>query len=137
MKLDVHNLYLKDAIDEIIYIFDECKELGDNSLEIIHGHKHGAIIKNYIRSDGFFKDAIRNGHEIISKNFSDDGKTVFQIKLLKISSNNNGIPKSNSDGSKEKSELKTIYCLNCNNSMILLKESNWYKCPKCSKLIKR
>jgi len=137
MKLDVHTLFLKDAIDEIMYKFDECKEFGDNTLEIIHGHKHGTRIKNYIRSDGFFKEVFRNGHEIINKNFSDDGKTIFQIKSLKITSNNNEIPKSNSNGNTTESELKTIYCLKCNNSMILLKEFNWFKCPKCGKLIKR
>lgn len=41
MKLDVHNLFLKDAIDEIMIKFDECEELGDYTLEVVHGHKHG------------------------------------------------------------------------------------------------
>ncbi len=120
-----------------MYKFDECKELGDNFLEIIHGHKHGTRIKNYIRSDGFFRDFIRNGHEIISKNYSDDGKTIFQLKSKKIPSNTTTIPKSHSTENTGENKILTIYCLKCDESMILLKELNWYKCPKCGKLKKR
>lgn len=137
MILDVHKLYLKDAIDEIMYKFDECKELRDDTLQIIHGHKHGSRIKNYIRSEGFLRDAIRYGHTIISKNFSDDGKTIFQLKLIKKISKNNRIPESTSIGSTNESDLPTIFCLKCNKPMNLLKEFNWYECPKCGKLIKR
>jgi len=32
MKLDVHNLSLNEAIDEILYKFDECKECGEDIL---------------------------------------------------------------------------------------------------------
>jgi len=71
MKLNVHNLFLKDALDEIMVKLDECRELGDTTLEIIHGYKHGTTIKDYISSDGFIKDVARNGHKITSKNFSD------------------------------------------------------------------
>ena len=56
MRLDVHKQFLKDAIEEILIKFDECAELGDNSLEIVHGHKHGTAIRDYIRdSDECFK----------------------------------------------------------------------------------
>lgn len=136
MKLDVHNLFLKDAIDEIMYKFDECKELGDSVLEIIHGHKHGTRIKNYIRSDGFFNEVFRNGHEIVSKSFSDAGKTIFHIKLLTLGSNIKEVPKSISTGNTTDAKTHTKICLKCNASMIPLKEFNWYKCPRCGKLIK-
>ncbi|MBA7641328.1 hypothetical protein ES703_49005 [subsurface metagenome] len=56
MKLNVHNLFLKDALDDIMVRFDECRDLRDNTLEIIHGYKHGTRIKDYIRSDGFLID---------------------------------------------------------------------------------
>ena len=44
MILDVHNLSLEEAIEEILYKFDECKECRDVSLQIIHGHKHGTCL---------------------------------------------------------------------------------------------
>lgn len=30
-----------------------------------------------------------------------------------------------------------VYCIKCKELMVLLKELNWYKCPKCGKLTKR
>lgn len=77
MKLDVHDLFLKDAIDEILIKLDECEELGDKTLEVIHGYKHGTRIRNYIRSDGFLNDVARNGYIITGKNFSDKGVSIF------------------------------------------------------------
>jgi len=137
MKLNVHKLFLDDAIEEIMIKFDECVELGDKSLEIIHGQKHGTRIKDYIRSNGFLKEVARNGYEIISKNFSDGGVTIFQLEPLKTKSKINPIPKSFSKGNKTENKMSTNFCLKCNETLILLKEFNWYKCPKCGKLKKR
>ncbi|MFX1569444.1 MAG: Smr/MutS family protein [Promethearchaeota archaeon] len=137
MKLDVHNLFLKDAIDEIMFKFDECKEIGDNSLEIIHGYKHGTKIRDYLRSEGFLNDATQNGHIIISKDFSDNGATVFQLKPLKNFSRNKPILKLESPKNVNKNKTSGIYCIKCKKAMTLLKEFNWYKCPKCGKLTKR
>ncbi len=137
MKLNVHRLYLKDALDEIIIKFDECKELGDNTLEIIHGYKHGTIIKDYVRSDGFIKDVARNGHEIASKNFSDKGVTIFQLKQSRITLNLRLKLKSDSSRNTSENKIAPIFCIKCQEPMELLKEFNWYKCSKCGKLIKR
>ena len=136
VKFDVHNLFLKDAIEEILIKFDECVELGDNSIEIVHGHKHGTVIRDHIRSNGFLKEAIRNGHEIVSKNFSDKGATIFQLAPSKKSLKKSLIPKSISTGNASKNKILMDFCHKCKEIMIMLKEVNWHKCPKCGKLKK-
>ena len=136
MKLDVHNLFLKDAIDEIMIKFDECEGVGDHTLEIIHGHKHGTRIRDFIRSEGFLSEVTRNGYIIANKNFSDKGATIFQLKpSIKILRKTH---KLKSESSKKTSEntVLGIYCIKCKEIMVLLKEFNWYKCPKYGKLTK-
>ncbi len=134
MELNVHKLFVKDAVEEIMIKFEECVETGDNTLKIIHGHKHGTRIKDYIRSNGFIKEVAQNGYEIISKNFSDEGVSIFQLesskKPLKIKS------KTSFKRNKTENKIPTNICLKCAESLILIKESNWYKCPKCRKLKK-
>lgn len=137
MKLNVHDLFLKDALDEIMVKLDECRELGNNTLEIIHGYKHGTIIKDYIRSDGFITDVARNGHEFASKNFSDKGVSLFQLKPSRITLNSRQKLKSESSRNTIENKVAPIFCIKCKEPMDLLKELNWYKCSKCGKLIKR
>jgi len=137
MILNVHNLYLEEAIDEILYKFDECKECGDNILQIIHGHKHGTKIKDYIRSSGFLLEMTKNGNELIERGFSQEGVTIFKIKLPTTSSKRKPLLKPSSNEKKEETILSLEICYKCNETMILLKEFNWYKCPKCGKLKKR
>ena len=48
MKLDLHNLTVEEAADEIFYKFYECAELGEIRLELVHGYKHSTTIKDYI-----------------------------------------------------------------------------------------
>ena len=136
MILDVHSLYLKDAIDEILYKFDECKECGDDTLQIIHGHKHGTMIKDYVRSSGFISEMAKNGNEVIESSFSKEGVTIFKLKLLSTSSKRKPILESSTNVSTEESILSLEICYKCNETMILLKDYNWYKYPKCGKLKK-
>ncbi len=136
VKIDVHGLFLKDAIEEILIKFDECIELGNYSIEIIHGHKHGTVIRNYIRSEGFIKDVIRRGHKIVSKNFSDKGATIFQLTAVNKSMKKNPIPKNVSIRDLSENKVQTDICHKCNETMILLKDFNWFKCPECGNLKK-
>lgn len=137
MELNVHNLFLRDAIDEIMIKFDECEEIGDNILAIIHGHKHGTRIRDYIRSEGFLNEVNRKGHKITNKSFSDKGVTIFQLRPSIKSLKKRPIIKSESSKNPSKNKVSGIYCIKCKEIMVLLKEFNWYKCPKCGKLTKR
>jgi hypothetical protein len=137
VRLDVHKLFLKDAIDEILIKFDECVELGDNTLEIVHGHKHGTVIRDNIRKDGFLKEVNRNGYTIVGKNFSDKGATIFKLALSKKSLKKILIPKSFPTEGADGNKVQTDVCYKCSETMTLLKEDNWYQCPKCGKLKKR
>ena len=135
-NLGAKNLSLDEAIDEIIYKFDDCKECGEDILQIIHGDKHGTIIRDYVRSSGFISEMAKNGNELIQKSFSQPGVSIFKLKLPKISSKRKPIQKSNSIENKEELIISLEICYKCNETMILLKDFNWYKCPKCSKLKK-
>lgn len=134
MELDVHNHSIEEAIEAILYKFDECKECRDNSLQIIHGHKHGTVIKDYIRSSGFILEVAKMGNQIIEKNFSNEGVTIFKLKLPIISARRKPIIKSASNEKKVDVINSSEICSKCKETMILLKESNWYKCPKCGRL---
>ena len=103
MILDVHNLYLKDAIDEILYKFDECKECGDDTLQVIHGHKHGTIIKDHIRSSGFILEMAIHGNEVIERSFSQEGVTILKLKLPATSSKRKPILNSLTNEKKDES----------------------------------
>lgn len=81
MKIDLHNHSLEEAKEEICYSLEECRINMDITLEITHGYKHGTAIRDYIRSNRFLSDSAKLGHDIISKNFNDDWKTSFKIKL--------------------------------------------------------
>ncbi len=134
MELNVHKLTVEEAKEEIMFKFDECVEIGDNSLKIIHGHKHGTRIKDNIRSNIFLKEAARNGIEIINKNFSDAGVTIFQFVLPKNSLKIKA--RASSVVTKTENRIETKICIKCKVPLILIKESVWYKCPKCGKLKK-
>lgn len=136
MRLDVHKLYLNDAIDEILYQFEECKECGDETLQIIHGHKHGTIIRDYIRTDGFVIEMAKNGNEIMREDFSKEGETIFKLNLMSFSPSSKSIPNVKHKLKKVEEINSLDICYKCNEPMILLKDFNWYECPKCGKLKK-
>jgi len=136
MKLDVHHLSLNEAIEEILYKFDECKECGEDILQIIHGHKYGTIIRDYIQSSGFIAEMTKNENEFVQKSFSQERVTIFKLKLPRTSSKSKPIQKSSSIEKKEETITSSEMCYKCNEPMILLKDFNWYKCPKCGKLKK-
>ena len=103
MILDVHKLSLEEAIEEILYKFDECKEFRDDSLQIIHGHKHGTVIKDHVRSNGFILELAKTGNEIIERSFSQEGVTILKLKLPATSSKRKPILNSLTNEKKDES----------------------------------
>jgi len=130
MKIDLHNHSLGEAKEEICYSLEECQIQMDSTLEIIHGHKHGTAIRDYIRSNRFLNDTAKLGHVITSENFNDDGKTTFQLKLTKIH-------KLEKNDSLTTTRTNDNICHKCNKLMIPVEGLNWIKCPICGKFQKR
>ena len=56
----------------------------DNRLKVVHGYKRDTAIRDYVRSDRFLNYVAKIGHNIVSKNFTDAGASIFQINLPKI-----------------------------------------------------
>jgi len=79
---------------------------------------------------------IKEGNKIIQKNFPHEGVTIFKLKLPRNLSRRKPIQKSPSIEQKEDTIISPEICHKCNEPMILLKDFNWYKCPKCGKLKK-
>ncbi len=79
MEIDVHGMFLEDAIEEIIYCLRECKLNGIRRISIIHGYKHGKIIKKYLRSKGFVKEIQREGFNLKQEISTNPGITNFHI----------------------------------------------------------
>ena len=130
MKINLHNHSLEEAKEELCYSLEECRIQVDSTLEVIHGHKHGTAIRDYIRSDKFLSDTAKLGHFVTSKNFSDDGMSIFQIKLAEIH-------KLQKDHISSTTFTKDYVCHKCNKLMIPIEGLNWIKCPDCGKFQKR
>ncbi len=135
MEINVHKLTVEEAIEEIMFKFRECAEIGDYMLKIIHGHKHGTRIKDTIRANIFLNETARNGYKIVNKNYSDAGVTIFQFELSQKSLMMK--PKTSFTGVKTEINVPTKICIKCKEPLIHIKEYNWYKCPKCGKLKRR
>ena len=130
MNLDFHEHSLEEAKEAICYSLEECKVIMDETLEINHGHKHGTAIRDYIRSDDFLNDIAQIGILLTSKNFTDDWRSIIQLKLP-ISNDFEktrkvAIPKTND-----------YICHKCNQIMIPVEGLSWIKCPICGKYQKR
>ena len=127
MKLDLHKHRFEEAQEVICFSLEECKVARDNTLEIVHGYKHGTAIRDYIRSDNFLNDITKIGLVMTSKNFTDEWRSIFQFKLpIRNDSDKN----MTSDISKTTDYI----CHKCNKIMVPVEGLNWIKCPKCGKL---
>ncbi|TXT58939.1 MAG: hypothetical protein BAJALOKI2v1_280030 [Promethearchaeota archaeon] len=79
MEIDIHGMRLWEAIDEIIYYLEECRVNGIKEILIIHGYRHGKVLKDYIRSEGFIREMKRAGFVLEKKRTRNQGKTRFLI----------------------------------------------------------
>ena len=83
MKINLHNHSLEEAKERICYAMDECIEANDPTLEIVHGHKHGSVIRDYVRSERLSNDVSKIGHVVLSKKTSVKGSTILRLKFTK------------------------------------------------------
>ncbi|MBD3214017.1 MAG: hypothetical protein GF311_15515 [Candidatus Lokiarchaeota archaeon] len=79
MEIDIHGLHLWEAIDEIIYSLEECRVRNIDHITIIHGYRHGNVLKDYIRSKGFIKEVKRAGFHLKMSGTRNQGETHFKI----------------------------------------------------------
>ena len=79
MEINVHGHELWGAIDEVLSILEECKINSDREINIIHGYKHGQVLKNYFRSNKFLVEMAREGFWLKLKTISDPAISSFVI----------------------------------------------------------
>ena len=79
MEIDVHGYKLWDAIEEIIFSLEEARSKSISEIKIIHGYKHGKVIKDYIRSEGFIKELEHQGFKLRLVQIDNPGTSSFKI----------------------------------------------------------
>ena len=79
LEINVHGHELWGAIDEVLNALEECKINGDLEFNIIHGYKHGQVLKNYFRSNKFLGEMAREGFRLKMKDTSDPAISSFVI----------------------------------------------------------
>ncbi|MFX0073594.1 MAG: Smr/MutS family protein [Candidatus Hermodarchaeota archaeon] len=79
MKCDLHGFRLFDAIEEIIDFIDSCISSGERLIIIIHGYKHGQVLKNYFRSKEFIEDMEDEGFILKELTHPNPGASLFRI----------------------------------------------------------
>lgn len=48
MKIDVHSMYVEEAMDLILKQIELCVKYNDNTLEVVHGFNKGSAIKSRV-----------------------------------------------------------------------------------------
>ncbi len=79
MKCNLHGFVLFEAIEEIIDRISYCLSSEDSKIFLIHGYKHGKVLKSYIRSEKFLKDMTEEGFRLKELSHPNPGATMFQI----------------------------------------------------------
>ncbi len=77
LEINVHGHELWGAIDEVLSVLEECKLKSDGEINIIHGYKHGQVLKNYFRSNKFLVEMAREGFRLKRKDISDPAISSF------------------------------------------------------------
>ena len=82
MEIDIHGMRLWEAIDEIIYRLEECRTQEVKTITIIHGYRHGRVLKDYIQSRGFIREMKREGFHLKKQRSRWQGATTFIVKKV-------------------------------------------------------
>ena len=79
VKCDLHGFELAEAWVEILQALQECQINDDFYIEIVHGYKHGQILKDYILSSQFINDIAKAGFHLKKIRSLNPGTTLFSI----------------------------------------------------------
>lgn len=79
MKIDLHKSELSEAVVDLLVAIRECKINHDSILEIVHGFKHGQVLRNFVRSPKFIQLVAKEGFSIKKKAITNPGSTIFEI----------------------------------------------------------
>ncbi len=79
LEINIHGHELWGAIDEVLSVLEECKINHDREIKIIHGYKHGEVLKNYFRSNKFLVEMAREGFRLNLKDISNPAISFFVI----------------------------------------------------------
>jgi len=79
LEINVHGHELWGAIDEVLSALEECEIKNERGINIIHGYKHGQVLKNYFRSNKFLREMAREGFRLKMKDTSDPAISSFVI----------------------------------------------------------
>jgi DNA-nicking Smr family endonuclease len=75
----MHELFLEEAISEVRDTIELCLQNEIDSLEIIHGHKHGQVLQTYFRSNDFLDDISFHNYRVEIIDISNPGSTIIKI----------------------------------------------------------
>ena len=79
LEINIHGHELWGAIDEVLSGLEECKINRDAEIKIIHGYKHGQVLKNYFRSNKFLAEMAHDGRDFKERGVSDPAISSFAI----------------------------------------------------------
>jgi len=82
--VDLHGMYLKDAIIDVEEKLEECKDRGVEGLKIIHGYHHGTTLREYFQSNKFKEDMKCAGLIISLVHIKNLGDTQIGVEMQKL-----------------------------------------------------
>ena len=81
MVLNLHGFTLQDAIEEVLWKIEEFILKDIDCLSLIHGYRHGQVLKNYFRSQEFLRVAAQYGYQLrLILNKRNEGITTLKLK---------------------------------------------------------
>ena len=74
-ELDLHGLYVKDALIKVKEKLKECQTNNNKGIKIIHGYHRGQALRDYFRSQLFIKEMKKVGLYVRIVRTSLEGET--------------------------------------------------------------
>jgi Smr domain len=88
MKIDLHGKTKEEAMYLIFQELRRSWSTNDATIEIVHGHKHGTVLKNYIESSIFIQDCDDEGLYLNRVTDNNPGSSKFKLIIEKSAEGN-------------------------------------------------